>query len=478
MVNLIEYRKKTGIELGCNATELETLFCRSGNASHSAYCNAYFDEHREDIGFRDGIRGIGSGVLMDNLWSKYRGPKDILSRNDSAPVDNAAKDSLDENFVIAEMYTGFMILIGVFFPSCTGIMAGSNRSGDLADPSQAIPRGTIAATLTTSITYLVGVLLIGASVDELFIRDKFGQSAYGKLVIAQLAVPHPTVILIGCFLSTTGAGLQSLTGAPRLFQAISKDGVLPILKPFEVSTKRGEPLRAILLTLAICEVGILIAALESITALITQFFLMCYLSVNAACALQSLLRSPGWRPSFRYYHWSLSLLGGVLCLVVMFVSKWQFAIIAIIIGILVYKYIEYRGAEQEWGDGLRGLGLSGATYALLNLEGRIPHTKNWRPQLLVLAGSDIPRGGRRTEGLLNFCSQLKAGKGLTVLASVIPGYFTESKDEAAKLRQQLKDMRDRLKIKGFVEVLVCKTTIDGISCMYAFPSSSPSIFHP
>lgn len=86
-------------------------------------------------------------------------------------------------------------------------------------------------------------------------------------------------------------------------QAIAKDGVVPFLTPLSWATKGGEPLKAVVVTLCITEIGILIAQLESITALITQFFLMCYCSVNTACALQSLLQSPGWRPSFRYYHW-------------------------------------------------------------------------------------------------------------------------------------------------------------------------------
>lgn len=35
----------------------------------------------------------------------------------------------------------------------------------------------------------------------------------------------------------------------------------------------------------------------------SRFFLMCYMFVNLACAVQTLLRTPNWRPRFRYYHW-------------------------------------------------------------------------------------------------------------------------------------------------------------------------------
>ena len=50
------------------------------------------------------------------------------------------------------------------------------------------------------------------------LRFRFGQSIGGSLVVGNIAWPHPKVVEIGALLSTIGAGLQSLTGAPRLLQ--------------------------------------------------------------------------------------------------------------------------------------------------------------------------------------------------------------------------------------------------------------------
>jgi hypothetical protein len=38
---------------------------------------------------------------------------------------------LDGTEILNSEYTSFLILFGIFFPSVTGIMAGTNRSGDL-----------------------------------------------------------------------------------------------------------------------------------------------------------------------------------------------------------------------------------------------------------------------------------------------------------------------------------------------------------
>lgn len=66
----------------------------------------------------------------------------------------------------------FLVLLGIFFPSVTGIMAGSNRSGDLKDAQASIPTGTIAAIATTSIVYLSCTVLFGAAVDRLLLLGK------------------------------------------------------------------------------------------------------------------------------------------------------------------------------------------------------------------------------------------------------------------------------------------------------------------
>ena len=55
---------------------------------------------------------------------------------------------------------------------------------------------------------------------QTFSFSRFGDSIGGSLVVGNIAWPHPKVVEIGSLLSTIGAGLQSLTGAPRLLQVI------------------------------------------------------------------------------------------------------------------------------------------------------------------------------------------------------------------------------------------------------------------
>ncbi|XP_063113989.1 solute carrier family 12 member 7 isoform X6 [Cavia porcellus] len=208
-------------------TALWGLFCNG--SSSSATCDQYFMQN--NVTEIQGIPGVASGVFLANLWSTYSDKGAFVEKEGvlAVPVPDESRAS-GLPYVLTDITTYFTLLVGIYFPSVTGIMAGSNRSGDLKDAQKSIPTGTILAIVTTSLIYLSCIVLFGACIEGVVLRDKFGEALQGNLVIGMLAWPSPWVIVIGSFFSTCGAGLQSLTGAPRLLQAIARDGIVPFLQ--------------------------------------------------------------------------------------------------------------------------------------------------------------------------------------------------------------------------------------------------------
>uniref|UniRef100_A0A8D0CF37 Solute carrier family 12 member 5a n=1 Tax=Scleropages formosus TaxID=113540 RepID=A0A8D0CF37_SCLFO len=441
-------------ENGTVTTKLWKLFCDSEFLN--ATCDEYFANN--NVSEVQGIPGITSGILAENLFGNYyqKGVA-IEKRGIPSVMDPDAPLSSLNRYVLADITSYFTLLVGIYFPSVTGIMAGSNRSGDLRDAQKSIPIGTIMAITTTSL-----VCILSPFYAPPLVKVEFGEAVNGNLVIGTLAWPSPWVIVIGSFFSTCGAGLQSLTGAPRLLQAIARDGIVPFLRVFGHGKANGEPTWALLLTACICESGILIASLDSVAPILSMFFLMCYMFVNLACAVQTLLRTPNWRPRFKFYHWALSFLGMSLCLSLMFICSWYYAIVAMVIASCIYKYIEFRGAEKEWGDGIRGLSLSAARFALMRLEEGPPHTKNWRPQLLVLVSVDAEQNVEQPR-MLSLTCQLKAGKGLTIVGTALEGTFLDNHPQAQRAEQSLRKMMETEKVKGFCQVVISSNLRDATS---------------
>ena len=353
--------------------------------------DSYFEKNRGLVSKRQAFPGISSGNLHDQMFSLYSTKNDYITwsyeRQDYALEDN--DKTMSEYWLRAEETTSFFILLGIFFPSVTGIMAGSNRSGDLKNPQKAIPLGTIAAVLTTSFIYLLMTVLFIATTDRLLLLDKYGKSLSpeGGMVASYMSFPRktsydiPTATEIGALLSTLGAGLQALTGAPRLLQAIAKDGHIPFLIAFGKMSSHGEPVRALILTIAISELGILIGQLDLIAPLLSMFFLLFYAGVNLACVVMSISNNPGWRPTFKCYHWSVSFIGVAYCIGIMFSISYLLAILAIAIFCICFFLIQFYGGVEEWGSGVEGLALSFAT-KLIKVHRKNQAGKNWRPQIL------------------------------------------------------------------------------------------------
>jgi len=92
------------------------------------------------------------------------------------------------------------------------------------------------------------------------------------------------------------------------------------------------------------------------------------------------------------------------------------------------------------------------------------HVKNFRPQLLILCklNDDLMPKYRK---MFAFVSQMKAGKGLTVCMSVIPGDYVKRHQAAVTAKANLRKYMNDERVKGFVDVLVTKNVADGLSHM-------------
>jgi solute carrier family 12 sodium/potassium/chloride transporter 2 len=142
-----------------------------------------------------------------------------------------------------------------------------------------------------------------------------------------------------------------LPPAPRVLQSMTSDRLFPALNLFSVGYgPNNEPIRGYVATLAITVSMVLVGDLNTIAALITNFFLLAYALVNLSCFCSSYWHAPGWRPSFKYYSMWTSLVGAVVCVAVMFLISWVTAVITLLAGAALFIYLHYARPDVNWGS--------------------------------------------------------------------------------------------------------------------------------
>ncbi|KAH0619964.1 hypothetical protein JD844_014445 [Phrynosoma platyrhinos] len=207
---------------------------------------------------------------------------------------------------------GFFSVFAIFFPAATGILAGANISGDLEVMSMV--------------------------------------SGFGPLITA------------GIFSATLSSALASLVSAPKVFQALCKDNIYRALHFFAKGYgKNNEPIRGYVLTFFIAMAFILIAELNTIAPIISNFFLASYALINFSCFHASYAKSP----------------------------------------------------EVNWGSSSQALYYVNAIDTALELTTVDDHVKNFRPQCIVLTGAPMTR-----PALLDIAHSFTKNNGLCICCEV------------------------------------------------------------
>jgi amino acid transporter len=347
----------------------------------------------------------------------------------------------------------FFTMFALFFPAVTGIMAGANMSGDLADPARSIPRGTLAAIAVTAVVYLLQAALLGGTRSS---AELIGNN----LIIKEIAWSG-VLITAGVFAATLSSALGSMMGAPRILQALSRDNIFGWLRPFgQGAGKASEPRRATVVTFAISQTCILLGDLNAIAPVITMFFMITYGTLNLATFYEAITKNPSYRPRFRFSHWSTSLLGAIACLAVMFLIDWLWAVVSLVLMAGLCRYISLREVEARWGDMQSGLKFERTRSNLLKLEAEIYHPKNWRPIILVLSG-----GGWTRPHLAIYGHWLTAGHGILTLAQVISGEVEDRIEQRRSALRLLRSFIEKQELEAFPAVVVAPYVSDGIESL-------------
>ncbi len=347
----------------------------------------------------------------------------------------------------------FFTMFALFFPAVTGIMAGANMSGDLANPSRSIPRGTLLAVAATGIVYLSLALLLGCArpADELIANN---------MVIREISI-WPMWITAGVFAATLSSALGSMMGAPRILQAFAKDEIFRSLNFFSFgSGATNEPRRATVLTFFIAQICIVLGDLNAIAPIITMFFMITYGLLNLATFYEAVTKNPSYRPTFPLRHWSISLAGTIGCLGVMFLINWVWALVSIGFIALLHWLIRWREIESRWGDLQSGVVFERARRALLQLEEQTRHPKNWRPIVMALSGSGWTRAYIPIYG-----HWLTAGHGILSLAHVVTGDIEDHAERRKRYEKVLREFIAKEELQAFPVVTINQFLSDGIESL-------------
>ncbi|XP_038139320.1 solute carrier family 12 member 1 [Cyprinodon tularosa] len=382
----------------------------------------------------------------------------------------------------------FFSVFAVFFPAATGILAGANISGDLRDAQAAIPKGTLLAILITGVTYLAVALCVSGTVvrdatgntTDLIIPGtfcngsavaacelgydftscetepcKFGLMNNFQVMTMVSGFGH--LITAGTFSATLSSALASLVSAPKVFQALCKDNIYTALHFFAKGYgKNNEPIPGYVLTFIISVAFILIGNLNTIAPIISNFFLASYALINFSCFHASYAKSPGWRPAYKYYNMWLSLLGALLCCVVMFVINWWAALLTYAIEILLYVYVTVKKPEVNWGSSTQAVTFVSAVSNSLSLTGVEDHVKNFRPQILALTGS-----ARARPALLDLAHSMTKNYGLCITCEVLMGPRSEVLPEMNVGMEKNQLWLNKKKRKAFYAAVACENFREG-----------------
>lgn len=360
---------------------------------------------------------------------------------------------------------GFGKVFATVFPAFTGMIAGLSLSGDLKEPKRSIPLGSIGATVTGMVVYVVvAVKLANHATPEALAGDQF--------VMSRIALWGPAVF-VGLAAAALSSSLGSILGAPRTLQALARDKVFPVHRVNRLLSKghgkADEPRNAIWVSSSLALIFVLMGDLNFIAQILSMFFMVTYGALCLVSFLEYFAGNPSYRPTFRS-RWYVSLVGALMCGLMMIQMSAAYALLSVAIMVAIY----YGLSRTRRGERDFAVILQSAMYQTvrrlqiaLQKNQRI-HQDGWRPSFIALT-----RHGQRRVAQFDLLRWICHRHGFGHFIQYIEGdYSLEMEIESRAQLGKLVRRSDLSRAGTFVDTLIAPSFESAVTQALQFPGVS------
>ena len=361
----------------------------------------------------------------------------------------------------------FFIIFAICFPAFTGVTAGVGLSGDLRNPSRAIPIGTMLGTFTGLIVYVFVVWKLAVSAPQ-------GELISNQLVMSKIALFGHIVIPIGLAACTLSSALGCMLVAPRTLQAISNDKMFPFKRLNRYLSKGqgsdNEPRNASFIVYIIAIVFILLGDVDSVAGIISMFFLITYGTLCLSSFLNHFGSPPSYRPRFKS-KWFFSLAGFILSVWVMFMISPVYSIVSYIVITLIYLFLERYNKDSK---GLVNI-FKGALFQLnrrlqvyMQNQQSGMDKEEWRPATICVSSHSFER-----EKILELMKWLSYKYGFGTYFHLIQDYYSKQtySDSKALLSQLINNSKEHTNTL-YIDTMISPSYTSAIAQVIQTPSIS------
>ena len=345
----------------------------------------------------------------------------------------------------------FGTVFAVCFPAFTGMIAGLGLSGDLRNPQKSIPLGTIGATITGMVIYaVVAVKLAQSAKPEVLAEDQFA--------MAQIALWGPA-IYVGLGAAALSSALGSILVAPRTLQMLGRDNVLPFSQVNRLMEKgvgqTQEPVYATCVSGVIAIVFVLAGDMDFIARILTMFFIVTYGVLCAVSFLEHFAGNPSYRPTF-HSRWYLSLVGTVMCGLMMIQINVVYAFLSIFLMGVIYLGLRHshRG-QRDLTAIFQGTMFQLTRWLQITLQKNrvISPEGGWRPSIVA-----VTQFGERRLGHFDLLRWICHRHGFGHFIQFFHGDYSFLDEIEARLHVDELIQRTEISRAGiFVDTLICPT---------------------